>query len=127
MACLIPVILALLAWADMATLRMLLRRQANPAWWATLWIVGGLGLAFGVWIGAFLEYQPSPRLRVFGAPFAAAILHLEGPPGEEHWVDYITPVPFLIVGSNVLLVALLAPCPVGILFWLSQRSARPTV
>jgi hypothetical protein len=57
------------------------------------------------------------RLRVFGAPVPAAFFHLEGPPGEEQWVDFITPAPLLFAASNVPLLGLLVACPVGLVFW----------
>lgn len=69
-----------------------------------------------MWSGFFFEYQPSPKLRVFGAPVPGAFLHLEGRPGEEQWVDFITPAPMLFAGSNIVILALLAGLPVGLVF-----------
>jgi hypothetical protein len=123
MGCLlIPIVIALLAWANVAIVRLLHRRHGGLVWWVALSIAWLAGAALGVWGGFFFEYQPSPRLRVFGAPVPAAFFHWEGPPGEEQWVDFITPVPLLIAGSNVVILALLAACPVGLVGWLRDRS-----
>jgi hypothetical protein len=50
----------------------------------------------------------------------AAFFHWEGPPGEEQWIDFITPAPLLFAGSNVVILALLAACPVGVVCWLRR-------
>jgi hypothetical protein len=111
-------VVALLGWVNVATVRLIRREQARAGWWVALVVAGLVGAGMGVWGGFFFEYQPSPRLRVFGAPVPAAFLHWEGPPGEEDWVDFVTPAPALFAGSNVLLLALLAACPIGLVFWL---------
>jgi hypothetical protein len=56
-----------------------------------------------------------------------ACLHWEGPPGEEQWVDFITPAPILFAGSNVPIMALLGACPVGVIFWVWSWRARRSV
>ncbi len=60
------------------------------------------------------KYRPSPELRIHGAPVPVVAFHWEGPPGEEQWIDFITPAPLLFAGSNVVLLALLAGLPVGL-------------
>jgi hypothetical protein len=118
---LIPLVIAVLALADVAIVRLLQRRHAGSGWWTALagaWLVGA---GLGIWSGFFVEYQPSPRLRVVGAPVPAAFFHLEGLPGKEQWVDFVTPAPLLFAGSNVILLALVAGCPVGLAFWLVGR------
>jgi hypothetical protein len=126
MGCLlIPVALVALALANVVTVRSLRRRQAGAGWWVALAIAWLAGAAVGLWGGFFFEYQPSPRLRVFGAPVPAAFFHWEGPPGEEQWVDFITPAPLLFAGSNVPIMALLCGCPVGAMFWVwNWRAGR---
>lgn len=117
---LILMIITLLVFAEIAIVRTFQRRHAGARWWAALsagWLIGG---ALGVWGGFFFEYQPSARLRVLGAPVPAAFFHWEGPPGEEQWVDFITPIPLGFAASNVALLALLAGCMVGMIFLLSQ-------
>jgi hypothetical protein len=121
---LISVLVWLLALANAAAVLLLRRRQAGRGWWAALWVAWLAGAALGVW-GAFFEYQLSPRLRAVGAPVPAAFFHLEGPPGEEQWIDFITPAPLLFAGSNVPILALLAACPVGLLFWVWDWRTRP--
>jgi hypothetical protein len=141
MGCLfIPAAIILLVFANLAVVRMLIGRQAGSGWWAAVFVAWFVGAALGVWAGFYFEYQASPRLRVAGAPVPAAFFHLEGPPGDEQWVDFITPAPALFAGSNVPILALLAACPVGLVFWLrglvmrmsggvshANRSARPDV
>jgi hypothetical protein len=125
MGCLlILVLIAILALANVATVRLLQRRQASAGWWAALSITWLAGAALGVWGGFFFEYQPSPQLRVFGAPVPAGVFHWEGPPGEEQWIDFVTPAPLLFAGSNVPIMALLAACPVGLVFWVWSWRAR---
>ncbi len=129
MGCLlIPLLLALLAVANAATVRRFRRSAANTGWWTALLMAWLVGAALGVWGGFLFEYQPSPRLRVAGAPVPAAFFHLEGPPGEERWVDFVTPSPQFFAGSNVPILAMLAACPVGLVFWVwSWRERRPSV
>jgi hypothetical protein len=119
---LILAIIAVLGWANAAMMRRLRSRTAAWGWWAavlTLWTVGAI---IGVWGGFFFEYQASPTLRVCGAPVPAAFFHLEGPTGEEQWIDFITPAPLLFAGANVVLMPLLLACPVGLVFWLHGRN-----
>jgi hypothetical protein len=117
-------LLGLLGVANVATVRLFRQREAGVGWWVALssaWLVGA---ALGVWGGFFFEYQPSPHLRVFGAPVPAGVFHWEGPPGEEQWVDFVTPEPLLFAGSNVPLIALLLACPIGLVFWVWSWSVR---
>jgi hypothetical protein len=124
MGCLfIPVVIALLTAADILIVRRFQRRHAAMGWWIALSIAWGTGTALGIWGGFFFEYQLSPRLRVFGAPVPAAFFHWEGPPGQEDWVDFITPAPLLFAASNVPILALLAACPIGLAFWVRSRRA----
>ena len=125
MACLlITLIVAVLALANAAVVRQLQRRHAGRWWWAALFVAWLAGAALGGWGFFFVEYQPSPRLRVVGAPLPAASFLLEGPPGEEQWVDYVTPAAPLLAAANVLILALLAGCPVGLVFWLVRWAGR---
>ncbi len=122
---LIPVVVGLLALANVATVKLLRRRRAGPGWCAALSVAWLAGAPLGAWGGIFVEYQLSPTLRVFGAPVPHAFFHLEGPPGEERWIDFITPAPILFAASNVPILALLAACPVGLLFWVWDWRSRP--
>lgn len=121
---LIFVFIGLLGWANLVAVRLLRSCVAGPGWWASLVLLWIGGAAVGYWGGFFFEYQPSPRLRVLGAPIPAAFLHLEGPPGDEQWIDFITPAPLLFAGSNVIIVALLLACPLLPAFWLRHRAQR---
>jgi hypothetical protein len=114
-------ICSLLAIPNAATVRLFRRRQAGAGWWSALAMGWLTGAALGVWSGFFFEYQPSPDVRVAGAPVPTAFFHWEGPPGEEQWIDFITPAPVLFAGSNIFLLALTAGCPVGLVYWLALR------
>src|SRR5690349_8162976 len=95
---LILCVVALLAFGNAMAVRSFLARRAGAPWWvamAAAWAAGG---ALGVWSGFFFEYRPVPKLRVAGAPIPAAFFHWEGPPGQEQWVDFITPAPLLFAG-----------------------------
>ena len=50
-----------------------------------------------------------------------ALFHWEGPPGEEGWVDFVTPAPCLFAASNVAILALVGGCSVQLIFWLVRR------
>ena len=117
---LIFAVTVLLAFADAGIVRLLRRRRGGRGWWCALAVAWLAGAGLGVWSGFFFEYRPNPELRVFGAPVPGAFLHWEGPPGEEQWVDFITPAPLLFAGSNIAIVALLAGLPVGLVFLLRR-------
>src|SRR4051794_14848749 len=114
-------VVALLAYGNAVAVRSLLARRAGAPWWGVMAAAWVAGAVLGVWSGFYFEYRPEPKLRIFGAPIPAAFFHLEGPPGQEQWVDFITPAPLLFAGSNVVILALLAACPVGLVFWLHRR------
>jgi hypothetical protein len=121
---LMPVVIAVLAFANRAIVRQFLARRAGMGWWLVLigaWLVGA---RVSVWSTFSFEYQLSPTTRVLGAPMPVAALHLEGRPGEEQWADYIMPNMALDAGFNVATVALLASCPVGLAFWLWNRHTK---
>jgi hypothetical protein len=117
-------LLALLAYGNVVIVRSLRRRRAGTSWWAALIIAWAVGAAMGGYGGFFFEYRPLPDLRVFGAPIPAAFFHREGPPGQEAWIDFVTPVPILFAGSNVGILGLLAAFPIGMMSWLVNR--RPS-
>lgn len=123
--------IGLLAYLNVATVRSFRRRQAGSGWWTLLTFGWAAGAAVGVMGGFFFEYQPRPELRVVGAPVPVAFFHWEGPPGEERWIDFITQPPFLFAGSNVVILGLLAACPIGLAFRLLRRgftgSSEPCV
>jgi hypothetical protein len=122
---LIILTVALLGYVNLAIVRSFRQRRAALPWWGVLVAAWMVGSALGFWSGFFLEYRPLSKLRVAGAPIPAAFFHWEGPPGEEQWIDFITPVPLLFAGSNVLIVGLLTACPVGLAYWFFRRPFAP--
>src|SRR4051794_36401483 len=109
MGCLlIPAAIALLAYLNAVIVRLFRGRDAGSGWWVVLWLTRLAGAVLGCWGGFFFEYQPSPKLRVLGAPVPVVVLHWEGRPGEEQWIDFVTPMPLLFAGSNVFILGLLA-------------------
>lgn len=131
-AVLILAVAVFLVWANLTTVRALRSRRAGVVWWAALAVLWAAGAAIGVWGGFFFEYQASPRLRVFGAPLPAGMSQLNGPPGQEVWVGFVTPVPILFAAANVPLVGLFAGSLVGMAFrlWRGRRARlcpAPTV
>jgi hypothetical protein len=119
----ITVLIALLMWADIAIVRLLRRRCAGLRWWVALSVAWLAGAGLGVWGGFFFEYRPLPELRVIGAPVPVAFFRKEGPPGQEQWVDFITPAPLLFAASNIPILALLIACPIGLIFSLTRDRA----
>ncbi len=126
MGCLLILMLAgAMIAANWATLYALQRRRAGLGWWIALCGAWILGAAVGV-IGTFHEFQPSPKLRVVGRPMPVVIFQLEGPPGQEQWIDFVSPLGPLVIGVNAGSLALLAGLPVGLLRYLcSWWSPRP--
>jgi hypothetical protein len=119
---LIFVVIAVLGYLNLSIVRLFGRRRAGRRSWTALILAWAIGAGLGVKGGFFFEYRPSPALRVAGAPIPGAFFHREGPPGQEQWVDFITPAPLLFAGSNIVIVALLAACPIGLVFWLCTRT-----
>jgi hypothetical protein len=122
-----PVVIAMLAYANRAIVRQFLGRRAGTGWWLILILAWVVGASVGVWSTFSFEYYLSPKTRVLGAPMPIGFFHLEGPPGEEQWADYISMNMLLVAGANVIAVALLAPCPVGLAFWLWCRKVKGQV
>lgn len=118
---LIFAVAAALAFLNAVFVRLLLRRQANRRWWYALAVAWFAGVGLGVWGNFFFEYQPTPKLRVFGVPVPCAVLKWEGSPGEEQWVDYVVPAPLLIAASNVIVIALTGGILVGLVSLLWRR------
>ncbi|SIN76400.1 hypothetical protein SAMN05444166_0709 [Singulisphaera sp. GP187] len=58
--------------------------------------------------GFFFEYRALPQLRGIDTPIPSVFFHWEGLPGEEGWVDLVTPAPLLFAGLNVAILGLLA-------------------
>ena len=112
-----------IAYANLAIVRSFKRGQATLSWWGVLVAAWAVGSAVGIWSGFFFEYRPESRLRVLGAPVPAAVFHWEGPPGEEQWIDFITPAPLLFAGLNVVILALSVACLVGLAFRLRRVPA----
>ena len=116
------VILTSLGWTAFAVVRSLKRRNAGRGWWAALGVCMLTGLTCGIWFGGFFEYSASPRLRVVGFPIAAAVFALEKyADGQEHWTDYVTPVPLLVVATDSILFLLVSPYPVWLVHTLWWR------
>jgi hypothetical protein len=124
---LVYITIVLLLWANVAAVVSFRRRRASGRWWTAMWFAWILGGAIGVYGGFFFEYQPTETLRVFGAPVPAVFLHLEGPPDNQQWVDYITPAPLLFAGSNIIILAMAAGCLVATGFVLCSRARRDCV
>ena len=119
---LILLLLAPVSYCNVLIVRSFLARSAGVPWWGVLAAAWLAGATIGAWCGFGFEYRPVPTLRVFGAPIPAAFFHWEGPPGEEQWVDFVTPAPLLFAGSNVVILAMMSACLVGLTFRLRQRA-----
>jgi hypothetical protein len=89
-----------------------------------LWLVGA---ALGMWFATRFEYRPTRGLRVVGAPVPVAYYHLEGPPGNQRWVDFISPVqPWLVAADAILFSLLCAMVLRVILLFYTLDSAKKT-
>jgi hypothetical protein len=112
--CLIPIVIALLAYSNLLIVQLFNRRKAGKSWWNALALAWLAGAGLGVWSGFFFEYQPSPKLKFLGFPVPVVVFQLEGPPGDEDWVDF--PGSPLFALSDILIMALLVPWWIGTLF-----------
>ncbi|MFO0919760.1 MAG: hypothetical protein U0872_15790 [Planctomycetaceae bacterium] len=121
---LLLLLFGILVLANAGTVLLLKRRIAVMPWWLALFAAWLAGAAVGVWAGVFFEYQPEPHVRIIGFPVPEACFIWQGPPGEEQWVDYVSPVPLLLILSNILFWGLLAGCPVGLIYWMSHSRPR---
>jgi hypothetical protein len=114
-------VLTLLGWLAFIAVCSLNRRGVGSGWWTALVGCVGSGFALGVWLGFFFEYQPEPKFRVIGCPVPVVCFVLEKDrDGEEHWVDYVTPVPLFFATSNVVLLSIVSIYPV----WLANTLWR---
>jgi ABC-type xylose transport system permease subunit len=70
---------------------------------AAFWLVLGAGGAVGVWCTFWLQYQPSPTMRITGFPFSIETLALS----NGQWVPYPAPsavvVDLIVVPSALTL------------------------
>jgi hypothetical protein len=119
--CLIPIVIGLLAYSNVLIVRLFDRRKAGIGWWKALTFAWLAGAGLGVWSTFFFEYQPSPKLKVLGAPVPAVFFQLEGSPGNEDWVDFPAP---LFALSNIPILGLLMPWSVATLFLIYRGSLR---
>lgn len=77
---------------------------------ASLMVILILGLAVGIWVGVFGEFQINERMRVQGAPVPLVVFVLEG----QNWTDFVKP---RLVGYLCLLANALFPVGVLTLLW----------
>jgi hypothetical protein len=120
---LIPLLIALFLWINKAVLKLLWQR-ASTGWKIAYCFACVTGIILGVWGGFFFEYQPYPNLRVFSIPFPIGFLHLEGPPGNEEWVDFVSPAGALVALSDLIIIALIVPSLIGLAFWVRTCFGR---
>jgi heme A synthase len=113
------IVLALSAWAVLATVRRLRQTKAGRAWWLAFALLLAVGCGAGAWFAFRFEYQVSPEMRYASFPVPLAFFHLE----QGRWVDFITPPHVMYPGlvANVASFAALALLP---LFFASRVAGR---
>jgi hypothetical protein len=116
----LPIVVPLLAWADLAAVAAMWKDRAGPVWRIVLIVLVVAGIAIGVWAGFWCDYQVSDDLRVVSFPVPAVIFHLE----EGQWIDYVSPaLPFVVV-FNLLAVALTFVLPLALAYYISRKWQR---
>lgn len=112
---LIPFAIAAFGWAAFVAYGSLQRRSAPRGWFAAFFALMAVGDCIGVYFGFFFFYLAAPTVRVYSFPIPAAFHVLESyDDGTQQWVDFITPVPILFAGSNVIIFA----CAMVLPLWL---------
>lgn len=92
-------------------------KRVPPAWWILLGLSGVFGGTAGFWIALNFSYEPSPGFVVYSFPVPGGFLVLETYDDRtQQWVDFITPLPFLVAMANA---SLLLSIPVGFV-WLAH-------
>lgn len=77
------------------------------------------GACVGFYFGFFFDYLAAPTVRVYSFPVPAGFHVLESyADGTQQWIDFITPMPLLFAGSNVLIFgfAFVLPLSIACLF-----------
>lgn len=102
-------VLALSAWAVLATVRRLHQSKAGHVWWIALSLLLAVGCGAGSWFAFSFEYQVSPQMRYASFPVPLVFFHLE----DGRWIDFITPPHVMYPGlvANVACFAALAVLP----------------
>ena len=113
------IVLALSAWAVLATIRRLRQTKAGSAWWIAFALLLAVGCGAGAWFALRFEYQVSPEMRYASFPVPLSFFHLE----EGHWVDFITP-PYVMYPGLVANVASFAAVAMLPLLFASRLAGR---
>jgi len=105
----VMIVLALSAWAMLATVYHLRQTKAGRAWWIAFALLLAVGCGAGAWFALSFQYQISPETRYASFPVPLAFFRLE----EGRWVDFITPPHVMYPGlvANVASFAALALLP----------------
>jgi len=113
------IVLALSAWAVLATVRRLRQMKAGLAWWLAFASLLAVGCGAGTWFAFSFEYQVSPEMRCSSFPLPLAFFRLE----EGRWIDFITPPHVMYPGlvANVASFVALALLP---LLFASRMAGR---
>jgi hypothetical protein len=100
-----------------ATLHAMWKHRAGSREWLVLVALILSGAALGYWLTFEFSYHVSPTLRIHGFPIPVAIFQLE----SGGWVDFITPMPWLIAFLDLMFSALLATAPMAFRCWRYRR------
>src|SRR4051794_31048960 len=84
-------ILALEIWLILTTGKRVCKELIASRRWAKFALLIVVGLALGVWLFFYVEYNMGKQHRIASFPVPTAFFSLE----DNKWVDYIVPQPFL--------------------------------
>lgn len=112
-------VLALGLWGIYSTLAHLRRNRCSTRWWVGFGLLLVLGLALGIWAGAFLEYQPRASIRIHGFPLPLVTFVWE----QDRWTDFVPPrsVQYGSVVANIAAVVAVCLMPLMIVARIVQR------
>jgi hypothetical protein len=118
------ILLSLGIWQTYATFCRLRRCQVSFSWWLAFGALVITGIALGIWLAFFFEYQPTARLRVLGFPLPLVVFAWE----EDQWIDFVSRsdvIIYSVCGANVVATVALVLLPVFLLSMVVHRKNSP--
>ncbi len=114
------VLLALLVIANASIVYLFIQRGASSRWIVKLLAAWGIGALIGGY-GSQMEYRMAPGTVSVGFPLVR-VISLEGfkglPPSALEFVEVLVEIPAVTVVANMIAMAMLFACPVGVWFYL---------
>ena len=89
--------------------------RATWPWFATFYSLLMIGLVVGGYFGFYFDYMVASKVRVISFPVPSMFYVLEShEDGTQRWVDFVTPMPLVFAGSNVIIFACVSVLPISL-------------